>query len=425
MDCGSRYDCAECQEWAWYIYDGDSQGHQNDRQYDVTSSSFQQAVDLVLSKVTENPTCEEESDLTTVTPLPNQAVSNEPTPTRGFIATPGWESSRIPSFTVYPADDFGSYLKGPTLSVWKLEDSKVNLLVQGSPRKVRKQPERCLEPDPLPDGQVCQRWEEVVSSTLPVPAGHRLRYRVWPYSGAVRPGAYSDDWIGLPANGQLEVTVDSPGFWTFEAVQERLDGTERTRSATRTLALGYGDWVRALYGTPSPSDVGSDHPLRDNPVIPDRDGSLDVDQPATATPLPTLTDSRVRPAAPVLVSVSQDFSSLGKAKVVLGASVPVGTTVEYRYWPHSGFLPNTTGGKWPWRTVSNWDTSSPGVRKVFYRTDTASWHKFESGLPVWSVWDFQVRVKRVVGGELVYSEPSAVKTVAMRGSILPTATPTP
>lgn len=158
---------------------------------------------------------------------------------------------------------------------------------------------------------------------------------------------------------------------------------------------------------------------------PDRDGSYDVDQPATATPLHILTNSRVRAAASVLVSVSQDFSSLGKARVVLGASAPVVTTVEYRYRPHSGFLPNTTGGKWPWRTVTNWDSSVLGVRKTFYRTDLANWHKFESGLPVWSVWDFQVRVKRVVGGEMVYSEPSAVKTVVMRNSIVPTATPTP
>ena len=32
VDCDTRYDCAQCQEWEWYIYDGTGdEGNKNDR----------------------------------------------------------------------------------------------------------------------------------------------------------------------------------------------------------------------------------------------------------------------------------------------------------------------------------------------------------------------------------------------------------
>ena len=160
-----------------------------------------------------------------------------------------------------------------------------------------------------------------------------------------------------------------------------MDGSELARSRTVTLALGFGDFARELQGTPSPSDVSADHPLRRPVATPARDGRLNAVRVPTATPLPTLTEGRSRPAVLVLVSVTQDDSALVRARIRLGSSVPVGTTVQFRYWPHSGFLPDSEG-KWQRCNATNWDASTPGARRVFYYTDTAKWHKFNSGVPI-------------------------------------------
>ena len=416
--CGSRWDCAECQRWEWLLYEGPSVAgdKDGDRDFEVVSQSLEQAVNLILQPVASTTECAEEGATAPVTPIPTPQGEGVATyaPTVPVVSTPAspgaatnWPAGYALNLRVFPRESLGTYLNGPSLVVTRKSDNEVDLRIGASVRELRKQPERCLDPDP--EGGACRRWETELSRTGEVPPGYRLRYRYYSYHGLVRPAVEYGPWHPVPSGGRVSVVVPRPGFWTFEAVQEKLDGSEPARSAARALALGYAAFINQAKSSgviSSPEGTGIAKPVGGQPTS-------GLAAPPTATPLPALAGGLARPGKPTLSSVTQDFDAVGRVKFTLGSAAAAGDTVEFRYWPHNGFLPDGDP-RWAWRAVAHWDTANP--RRAFFATDTARWNRQDAGgRHLAGFWSFQVRLGRVVGGELVYGEPSNVITAVVRG----------
>lgn len=421
VDCHPRsawWDCAECQRWEWLLYEGPSVAgdKDGDRDFEVVSQSLEQAVNLILQPVASTVECDEAGATAPVTPIPTPWGTGVATyaPTVPVVSTPAspgaaanWPAGHSLNLRVFPRDSLGTYRNGPSLVVTRKSDNEVDLRIGASVRELRKQPERCLDPDP--EGGACRRWETELSRTGEVPPGYRLRYRYYSYHGLVRPAVEYGPWHPVPAAGRVSVVVPRPGFWTFEAVQEKMDGSEPARSAARALALGYAAFINQAKNSGminSPDGTAISKPVGGQPT-----SGLAV--PPTATPLPALAGGLARPGKPALSGAAQDFDAVGRVKLTLGSAAAAGDTVEFRYWPHNGFLPDGDP-RWAWRAVAHWDTANP--RRAFFATDTARWNRQDAGgRHLAGFWSFQVRLGRMVGGELVYGEPSNVITAVVRG----------
>ena len=434
VDCissSSWWDCPECLRWEWLLFQGrNTAGDKHGRRdFSVTSQTLQQAVDLALQPVAATADCLEQGATTQVTPIPGvtrtPGVTTQPNATVPILSTPrspgSWTTwpttGGFPPFSLptFPRESLAGtmYGQGPTLSLTRRSDNSVELRIAPSVRELRKQPERCLDPDP--DGGACRRWETELSRAGQTPPGYRLRYRRYIYSGLARPGPEYGGvggWQAVPVDGKVPITVQRPGFWAFEAMQDRLDGSEPVRSVVRVTALGYAAAV---------AQVRSDRGVRDdsgrvwspsggstNPA-----GGLSV--PPTATPLPPLEGGLSRPPKPGLSGARQDFTATGRVELTLTAAAAAGDVVEYRYWPHSGFLPDGDP-RWNWRMVGTW---VPGSRQRFRISDPSRWQRLWNGKWATGFWSFQVRVKRTVGGQPVYSEPSNARSIVIRGFTLP------
>ena len=434
VDCTSSshwWDCPECLRWEWLLFQGrNTAGDKHGRRdYSVTSQSLEQAVDLALLPVAATAACLEQGVTTQVTPVPGvtrtPGVTTRPNATVPILSTPQspgtWKpwpaTGSFPAFALvtFPRESRPGtmYGQGPTLSLTRRSDNQVDLTIAPSVRELRKQPERCLDPDP--DGGACRRWETELSRAGQVPAGHRLRYRYYIYSGLFRPHPeYGGEigWQTVPSDGKVSITVSRPGFWAFEAMQDRLDGSEPARSAARVQALGYAAAVSQTRSAGSVRDESGGVWSPGSSTNPEQGLGL----APTATPLPPLAGGLTRPGKPGLAGAKQDWTATGRVELTLSAAARAGDVVEYRYWPHSGFLPDGDP-RWDWRTVGTW---VPGSRQRFRVTDAARWQRLWNGKWAAGFWSFQVRLKRTVGGVPVYSEPSNARTIVIRGFTLPT-----
>ena len=233
-------------------------------------------------------------------------------------------------------------------------------------------------------------------------AGAEVEYRFWPYNGLVP----LEIWAPfLPLEGN--VTVPRSGLYSFQV---------RSVDAEGEPSLG----SNVVHQLVDPENL--------NPL--DREATI-----PQLTPQPTLS-SGVRAAAPRIVGVAQAADS--ELKPLEGVSVEVAAgytgSLEYRWWPHSGFGPTVEHREyswWPHREESDstveyrqygWSPDSGEVRPevdyrawtpvtpvdgVFFISDVlAPVEEVDGelqGLPV--LFDFQVRS---VDAEWVSSELSEV-----------------
>ncbi len=246
--------------------------------------------------------------------------------------------------------------------------------------------------------------DRVVTLGVTGAGSNTVQYRWWNYSGVrVDPADFTGErtdlaerapseirvpFVNLPANSR--VTVNGVrGIISFQV--RMVDSND--------VASGNSNIKHEMIGMAGFHRIGpSRSALRYERVMPN--------PPPTATPLPALpAGSGTRPSRPSITSASQANGN-GLVDVEI-SSVPSGATVEYRWWPHSGFRTPYVDSGWSAATVSNGEFRITGV-SADTSTSGASPNIFS--LPF--IVNVQVRVKSSAG---YYSDPSKAAVLLVWG----------
>ena len=204
-----------------------------------------------------------------------------------------------------------------------------------------------------------------------------VQYRYWVYSG-FEPSEIRVPYFNLSGG----VTVDKFGIYSFQVRMVDGDGVLSSGSNVVNELLG----MEAMKNIDTSTVPGASDPIPAN-----LSSLLTPNAPPVATPLPVLV-SGSRPDAPVISNASQVSGTVGRIEVTMAGTYP--GTLEYRWWPHSGFGPTLDYKEWSPASVSGTRFYIDGVLGPVIEGEGAV-----------QLFDFQARV---VDSSNVSSDPSDV-----------------
>ena len=277
------------------------------------------------------------------------------------------------------------------------------------------------------------------SVTLQVGGGGRVQYRYWSYYGLRE---FSDDGLellevapsefrvpfhdlggeirinrgpgpsgeiffdqGLQApgrSGEIFVDRELQGVFSFQVRSLDAEGVSSGNSNILHEMIGMADFEAVRFDL-----WGELEPIRP-PLRGELEFSLPLlTPPAWGTPMPPPGDGEApRPVRPAIESVLQVPDRVRTVEVVLAANYS--DAVEYRWWPHSGFLPTTAFDEW--LPASGRRFVVPGVEPRI--PGDVPYVPVVEGVPDVAAFNFQVRL---VNADGIPGDPSDVKAFLVWG----------
>ena len=376
-DCSYSHDAerSPCIEWTWHLYDPALGRSSRSDSYD--SHNLAAALDFGMvpeGYVPPIPPCIDERSVETILPAPAgpPAVAEE-------VWVKGLSS-------VHPAHYTGLVLDSRAVSP---AGTLLEYPEEVSLRDLSHLPETPGEPG----GPVLISVKKVDGDDRSVVLDFSSadQYRYWSYNG-LREEVEGVAWADSPEDPPTEFRVPFEdltgpvvsvveglrGIVSFQVRNVDLDG----------VPSGHSNIEHQMVGMEGFHTIG--------PPWPPRRTELEIEIPLpspgpTETPLPTL-EVGSRPVRPVIDEVLQVDGFEGTVEVRLLGSYP--HDVEYRWWPHSGFIPTAAFEGWCGAGVRGGSFRISGVEPLT---------PVVAGAPSAAVFDFQVRL---VDGDGVAGDPS-------------------
>ena len=359
------FEISPCIDWFWHLYDpGEGRSSRNDR---YSAPHLGESLDLGLVPDDFAPpesTCVTDQNRVDVLPGGLKPVSSGP-------AVPGPHGT---SSDGHKPDQVANLLESHPVEVTLSDFSHLPST-----------PGDLGAPTLLSVTKVTDR--SVLLEVLPGSVGGVLQYRYWSYNGLreisedevdlleVAPSDFRVPFVNL--EGEVRVEDGLRGIVSFQVRSLDEDGVPLGSSNIQHQVVGMADFhtIRSRRDTLS---FGAPLPKA----------------PLWGTPLPPLEGGLLRPVRPAISALEQ-VDGVGIAEVQLDGFYP--ETVQYRWWPHSGFLPTIAFDEWKLAEVS-------GDLFTVYGVGVES--MVEDAPLSFSVFNFQVRL---VDGDGVPGDPSDVK----------------